>query len=211
MHDPGAAPAVTGRKTRNPSEPPTHDPERDLNLPPDRRRHYEKTLPEHASHCSERERRSEEIERDCNTLKALEFMRGFHGEPFEGVVTSVVTFGFFVELDQIPVEGLVPLRGLDNDFYEFDAERMVLTGKRSGDTIKLGDRVVVAVDNVDLGSLTLDFALLDRIRPEGFDPERQRLQHEERKQRDQRHQERRPNHRGFQARGRSRKGKGGRR
>jgi ribonuclease R len=212
VQDPGSSPAQPYQgqnRSRIPNDgSATENPQA---LPPSRIQHWERTLPVHASHCSERERRSEDIERDCNQLKTLEYMRGFHGEPFSGFVTSVLTFGFFVELDQIPVEGLVPLRGLDSDYYEFDEERLVLTGRRSRDTIRLGDRVIVAVENIDLHSLTMDFALLDRIRPEGYDPEKQHQLNTESRAREQRHQERRPNHRGFQSRGRSRRGKGGRR
>jgi ribonuclease R len=211
LQDPGAQPVeIPGRKPAKAEDPEDESREKPA-LPQARIRHYAKELGIHASHCSERERRSEDIERDCKTLKGLEYMRGFHGEPFQGVVTSVLTFGFFVELDQIPVEGLVPLRGLDNDFYEFDEERLVLTGKRSGDTIKLGDRVIVAVENVDLSALTLDFALLDRIRPEGYDEARQKELHEERRARENRHTQRKPDYRGFQQRGAKRRGRGGKR
>jgi ribonuclease R len=182
-----------------------------ITLSQERLKHYRRSLGDLAAHCSERERRSEEIERQCTTLKALEYMRGFPGEPFQGRVTSVVTFGFFVELDDIPVEGLVPLRGMDGDFYEFDSERLVLTGKRSGDTIKLGDRVIVGVDQVDLLSLTLDFVLLDRIRPEGYDEERQKELHEAQRAKEFRHEQRRPHYRGFQARGNRQRGRGGKR
>src|SRR5690606_33590409 len=102
---------------------------RGASLPPERYRHWERSLPQWTRHSSERERRAEEIEREAIAAKAVEYMRGFLGETFTGMITSITNFGFFVELEKIPVEGLVHISNLKDDYYEFDTEHMRLVGR----------------------------------------------------------------------------------
>jgi ribonuclease R len=129
-------------------------------LAPRRHDHWEHILPVATRHCSERERRAEEIENRATTAKALEYMLGHLGEHFEATITSVVTWGFFVELAAKPIEGLVHIRRLEDDFYEYDEDRMILVGRHTGRTFRMGQKVVVQVDRVDLAALELDFSLV---------------------------------------------------
>lgn len=175
-------------------------------LPPERARHWEQRLPQLTRHSSERERRAEAIEREAIAAKSIEYMRRFIGETFEGMITAVTNFGFFVELDKIPVEGLVHITNLRDDFYEFDPERMILAGRDSGRVIKLGDRVVIQVESASVATLELNFELVEKLVSEASksktaDLDRRRIEKEGR------HKARRPKQGGFQARGRAKKGR----
>ncbi len=192
----------------NPPRDPEDEPDSEVVAPRGRRRvieprrleHWRTFLPAAARHCSERERRAEEIENRAVTAKALEFMHEQLGEHFEGTITSVLTWGFFVELDDKPIEGLVHIRKLEDDFYEYDEERMILAGRHTGQVFRLGQKVVVQVDRVDLAALELDFSLV-AVKRSGESAAKQR----ERQARQRRHVERRPPWQGFQKRGKRRR------
>jgi ribonuclease R len=169
-----------------------------------RLKHWQQGLEQWTKHCSERERRAEEIENDAAKVKALEYMRGFLGEEFDGYVTSVLNWGIFVELVDMPIDGLVHIRKLNDDFYEFDEERMILVGKEFGGTFKLGDKVRVQVENVNLLSLELDFLLQEKYLPPGS-AERIGERHRAQRERATRHETRRPRPGGFQSRGRKKR------
>lgn len=155
-------------------------------------------------HCSERERRAESIENDAAAIKGLEFIHRFLGEDFEGYITSVTNWGFYVELKAFPIEGLVHVRTLHGDFFEYDEDRMILVGKQSGATFKLGDRVTVRIENVNILALELDLGLVEKHVSEGS-TEKIAEGHRRRLERETRRHIRRPAHRGFQARGRRRR------
>ena len=157
-------------------------------------------LPGWTRHCSERERRAQNIEYDAIKIKSLEFMRTKLGEEYDGLITAVLNWGFFVELIDPPVEGLVHVRKLDDDFYEFDEERQMLTGRQSGNTFKLGDKVKVMVENVNMLSLELDYALISKVSGKAG-PDKKRDLHRTRTAAATRHKERRPTTGGFQKRG----------
>jgi len=91
--------------------------------------------------------------------KKVEFMLDKLGEEYDGVITGVTQFGFFVELDHLFVEGLVHITWLP-DYFSFYPERFCLVGQRTGQTYRLGDRVRVRVNNVSLARRQIDFALL---------------------------------------------------
>ncbi len=178
-------------------------------LSPDRRRHWEQRLPQWTRHSSERERRAEGIENEAIQAKSIEFMRRHLGEEFVGMVTSVTSFGIFVELDTIPVEGLVHITKMTDDFYEFDVEHMRLTGRQTGRVFKLGDKVRVLVESANVATLELNLELLEKIVAEGSEEktagfDRRRVEKEAR------HKGRRPKQPGFQARGQKRGGAKGR-
>lgn len=106
-----------------------------------------KILPEVAQQSSERERNAELAERDVNDMKMAEYMLGFIGEKFSGVISSITSFGMFVELENT-IEGLIRLEDMDDDFYHFDESRMQLQGERSKRVFALGDAVeIVVVDS----------------------------------------------------------------
>lgn len=110
--------------------------------------------------CSELERRAEAAERELVKLKLLLFLSKQIGVEMDAVVTGVEPFGLFVQGLAIPAEGLVPLDALPDDSYRYDRASHTLSGRRPGQSFRLGDRVRVAVARVDLERRELDFRLL---------------------------------------------------
>lgn len=111
--------------------------------------------------CSDLERRAESAERELVKLKLLLFLSSRVGEEMDAVVTGVEAFGIFVQGLALPAEGLVPIDALPNDTYRYDRASHTLSGRRAGQSYRLGDRVRVAVDRVDLDRRSLNFRLID--------------------------------------------------
>ena len=129
--------------------------------------HQETSYPYHqkechrlAKHCSETERRADEATRDVVSWLKCEYMRDNLGKAFPGVVSSVTSFGIFVELKDIYVEGLVHVTGLKDDYYQYDPIKHQLIGDATRTTYRLGDEVNVLVTRVDLDERKIDFDLL---------------------------------------------------
>jgi len=112
-------------------------------------------------HCSTTERRADEATRDAVDWLKCEYMMDKVGEDYPGIITSVTSFGIFVELADIYVEGLVHVTSLKNDYYHFDAPGHRLRGERTGQDYRLGDEVKVKVVRVDLDERKIDFELAD--------------------------------------------------
>lgn len=112
-------------------------------------------------HCSMAERRADEATRDVNDWLKCEFMSDKVGEVYAGTVATVTSFGLFVRLDEYYVEGLVHISALPSDYYQFEPERHVLRGERSGKTYGLGDAVKIQVARVDMDDRKIDFMLTD--------------------------------------------------
>lgn len=110
--------------------------------------------------CSERENAAAMCERDTLDIKKAEYMEPFVGQEFEGVISSVTGFGFFVMLPNT-VEGLVRLETLKDDYYVFDEKTLSLTGERSGHTFTVGDEVKVKLAAASKISRRIDFILLE--------------------------------------------------
>jgi len=110
-------------------------------------------------HCSGTERRADEATRDAESWLKCEYMEDKLGEEFDGTITSVNSFGIFVELDEIYVDGLVHITALDNDYYHFDPVGHRLTGERTGMVYRLGDRLRVQLAAVNLDERKIDFVL----------------------------------------------------
>ncbi len=117
-------------------------------------------------HCSANERRADEASRDVEAWLKCKYMREHLGEEFSGVVTSVTSFGLFVTLDAMFVEGLVHITELGGEYFRFDEARQELRGERTGIRYALGSRVRVQVSRVDLDGRRIDFRLVG----EGEDP-----------------------------------------
>jgi ribonuclease R len=113
-----------------------------------------------AVHCSQRERRAEEAERDVDERFKCAWMSKHVGSEFDGVVTGVTSFGLFVELDESKVSGLVHISQLANDYYHFDPLRKLLKGEKSGEQFRLGDHVRVQVLRASLEDRKIDFRLV---------------------------------------------------
>ncbi len=110
-------------------------------------------------HCSMTERRADEATRDAVSWLKCEYMMDKVGQEFDGIVTAVTSFGLFVELDEIYVEGLVHVTALDNDYYHYDPVKHMLRGEHSGKTYRLADPIRVLVTRVDLDERKIDFVL----------------------------------------------------
>lgn len=117
-------------------------------------------------HCSANERRADEASRDVEAWLKCKYMREHLGEEFSGLVTSVTSFGLFVTLDAMFVEGLVHITELGGEYFRFDEARQELRGERTGIRYSLGSRVQVQVSRVDLDGRRIDFRLVT----EGEDP-----------------------------------------
>ena len=124
-------------------------------------RKWEEKLVYIAEHSSERERASVDCEREVEDMKMAEYMESHIGEEFEGMISSVTSFGMFVELDNL-VEGLVPLRDMP-DFFVYDEERMTLTGEKSHVKYTIGERVLVKVVRASKEDKTIDFEIVKKV------------------------------------------------
>ena len=111
-------------------------------------------------HCSANERRADEASRDVEAWLKCKFMREHLGEEYGGVVTTATSFGIFVTLDALYVEGLVHITELGGEYFRFDEARQELRGERTGIRYHIGDRVRVQVSRVDLDGRKIDFRLV---------------------------------------------------
>jgi ribonuclease R len=124
----------------------------DKNVVPD------KKMEDKCRHCSDQERRAMESERAGNKYKQVEYMQQFLGEEFEGVISGVASFGFFVETALHKCEGLVALRDLtDYDEFRHDESEYALVGTRTGQKFRMGDRVKIQVVAANLDKRQLDY------------------------------------------------------
>ena len=111
-------------------------------------------------HCSANERRADEASRDVEAWLKCKYMKEHLGEEFAGVVTAAATFGIFVTLDEMYVEGLVHITELGGEYFRFDEARQELRGERTGMRYAIGTRVRVQVSRVDLDGRKIDFRLV---------------------------------------------------
>jgi len=111
-------------------------------------------------HCSANERRADEASRDVEAWLKCKYMREHLGEEFNGVVTTATSFGLFVTLDAMYVEGLVHITELGGEYFRFDEARQELRGERTGIRYAIGPRVQVQVSRVDLDGRKIDFRLV---------------------------------------------------
>ena len=131
-------------------------------LAQERARRLAKVLPDWGLHTSRRERVAMEAEREMVALKKVQFMSDKVGEEYDGFVSGVTKFGFFVELSDYFVEGLVPIRTLHDDEYLFHERLHSLVGRTTKRRIRLADRVRVRVDAVDLDRRRIDFSVVEK-------------------------------------------------
>jgi ribonuclease R len=118
----------------------------------------EEVLANKADHLSNRERVAMEAEREILGRYRVRFMKDKIGEEFEGIISGVAAFGFFVELRDIFVEGLVRVTSLHDDYYQYHEKRYCLVGERTHKTFRIGDEVKVRVDRVDVERRHIDFS-----------------------------------------------------
>jgi ribonuclease R len=119
----------------------------------------------YGEHCSMAERRADDATRDVQAWLKCEYLQDHVGDEFNGVVSAVTSFGLFVELEDLYIEGLVHITALPGDYYNFDASHQRLLGERSGRSFQLGGRVRVQVARVDLDDKKIDLELIDSQPP----------------------------------------------
>ena len=122
---------------------------------------WEEKLVYIAEHSSEKERSSVDCEREVEDMKMAEYMEKHIGEEFEGMISSVTSFGMFVELDNL-IEGLVPIKDMP-DFFHYDEERMTLTGERTHVRYSIGDKVLIKVIRASKEDKTIDFEVVKKV------------------------------------------------
>lgn len=126
--------------------------------------HYEKEeLLQLTEHCSMTERRADDATRDVNDWLRSEFMQDKIGLEYAGKIVSVTSFGLFVRLDDIYVEGLIHVSALKRDYYHFDPVANVLAGERSGKRYGIGDELKIRVIRVNLEERKIDFELIEDL------------------------------------------------
>ena len=125
-------------------------------------------LPGIADQSSKMERRAIDAERDVTAMKKAEYMLDKIGQEFEGVISSVTSFGIFVALPNT-VEGLISLKDLTGDYYEFDQAHLLLVGQRTGRIFRIGQKVKVRLEAVNVGEREIDFGLLEAEPVTGLD------------------------------------------
>jgi ribonuclease R len=114
-----------------------------------------------AEESSDRERAADAAENEIDEWRKAVFMASHIGEEFEGMIVNVRDFGFFVELDDFFIEGLVPVSSLFDDFYKYDDRRHMLVGRDMGRRFRLGDRVRVRVNRVNVDRHLVDFSVVE--------------------------------------------------
>ncbi len=120
-------------------------------------------LAKQGEHCSMTERRADDATREVIDWLKCEFMMDKVGAEFDAIITNVTGFGFFVELKDVYVEGLVHISTLPNDYYQFDPTKQALLGERAGRRFRLSDLVRIRVVRVDLDQRQIDFMLAETV------------------------------------------------
>ncbi len=126
---------------------------------------WQSKLPLYAEHSSERERASVDCEREVDDMKMAEYMLSHIGEEFKGIITTVMSFGFFVQLPNM-IEGLVHVESLKDDYYTYDESTFSFIGKRNKRGYRLGDEVEVVAISANKEEHTIDFALKKDVQDE---------------------------------------------
>ena len=113
-------------------------------------------------HASERELVAADAERSSTKYKLIEFMKDKIGQEFDGAISGITEWGMYVEIDETHIEGMVPLREIRSDFFDFEEERYRLVGKRTHKVYRLGDRVRIKVKEANLDQRLLDYELIEQ-------------------------------------------------
>lgn len=111
-------------------------------------------------HSSEMELIAQNAERDSIKFKMVEFMNDYIGECFDAHISGITSFGMYCEIDENHCEGMVPMRELDDDYYDFDEKNYCLVGRRRGKVYRLGDAVKIEVTKANIEKRLLDFSLV---------------------------------------------------
>ena len=130
-------------------------------LDEDKRTVNELTYENYCEHCSDMEQTAANAERASTKYKQVEFMQDRLGQVFEGVISGITEWGLYIELNDNKCEGMIPIRDLDNDYYEFDEKNYCLRGRHKQHIYQLGDTLKVKVARTNLEKRQLDFVLAE--------------------------------------------------
>ncbi|MEO5936301.1 MAG: RNB domain-containing ribonuclease [Terriglobales bacterium] len=148
-----------------------------------------------ADESSQSERRADEAERELIEWKKIKFMRDRVGEEFDALIISITKFGFFVELTDMFIEGLVPLPSLIDDRYTFRENTRQIIGERTRKTYSMGDRVRVLLDRIDRMQRKLQFSIVEdapvKLKPLGHPPARKSDKRKKKEKREKKSSKRR--------------------
>lgn len=128
-------------------------------IDPQTQARWKAVLPEIAQHTSKMERRAVDAERETDELKKAEYMEDKIGEEFDGIISSVTSFGMFVELPNT-IEGLVHVSYMTDDYYHYDERQYAMIGERTGNVFRIGDQITVRVINVNKEEHSIDFEIV---------------------------------------------------
>ncbi len=117
-----------------------------------------------AQHCSDLERRAERAERELSKVKLLTYFAGRIGDELDAIITGVEKYGLYARGTEIPVEGLIHISALDDDYYDYDRAAHALSGRRRGNQFRLGDAIRVRIVRVDLERRELDLRLIRKLK-----------------------------------------------
>ena len=135
-------------------------------------KHYEDLC----EHCSDMEQVAQNAERDSIKYKMVEFMGDKIGETYDAHISGVTSYGIYAEIDENHCEGMVPMRDLDDDYYEFDEKNFLLRGRRHHHKYQLGDPIRITVAKANLERRQLDFSLAKEKRAEAQKTEKQKAE-----------------------------------
>jgi ribonuclease R len=155
----------TGTKARERHPEASHEPTPVQQSPQQAAPLGESELAGIAYESSQSERRAEEAERELMEWKKVKFMQDRIGDDFDGMILSITKYGCFVELDNLFIEGLVPILSLQGDHYTFRENTRQIMGEHSGRRYSMGDRVRVVLDRVDSVQRRLQFSILEEVAP----------------------------------------------
>jgi len=129
--------------------------------PPAYAKKVDATIDHAGEHCSETERIAETAEREAIKVKQMSYMAKQIGNEFEGVISGIIPYGFFVRLNKMGVEGMVRISSIDNDYYVYNEKHYSITGRRTKQVFQLGDRVTVRVVQVNKIANEMDLMLIN--------------------------------------------------
>lgn len=132
-------------------------------------------------HCSMRERRAQEAEWESTAIKGIEFMEQYTGHEFEAFIIGVHSYGMFLELVEYPVEGFVKVKSLKGDYFDLDELGIMLKGRNTGRTYRVGDKVEVRIERCDPMAQEMDLAILGADDDPFAKPKRNPLEEPKRK------------------------------